>query len=210
MAGAVYPLILFSDSRAIIATLPLQSVCIAAVAHEVQRVTPAQSRTDIASRFAASSVYSPSLPPPPSRPNITARDIQKWEYVPLGPFGAKNFATTISPWVVTLDALAPFVCATSSGLQTDPAPLPYLRDPAYGSYDVELEVSISAPGFPSPCVVSHSNFKHMYWNARQQLVHHTITGCRMRPGDLLGSGTISGPVSASVWVCGCVKWRNNM
>lgn len=114
--------------------------------------------------------------------------------MPLGPFGAKNFCTTISPWIVTLDALAPFKCATSTGAQ-DPAPLPYLRDPDYGSYDVQLTVAIQGADMPSPAVVSRSNYKHMYWNARQQLVHHTVTGCNMRPGDLLGSGTISGPVS---------------
>jgi fumarylacetoacetase len=126
----------------------------------------------------------------------SARDIQKWEYVPLGPFGAKNFATTISPWIVTLDALEPFKCATSTGAQ-DPPPLPYLRDSAYGSYDVQLSVAIQGAAMSAPAVVSRSNYKHMYWNIRQQLVHHTVTGCNMRPGDLLGSGTISGPTADS-------------
>jgi fumarylacetoacetase len=142
----------------------------------------------------------------------SARDIQTWEYVPLGPFGSKNFCTTVSPWVVTLEALEPFRCATSSGEQT-PAPLPYLVDPRYGSYDVQLEVALTpAPSAasgaaasssepstaPAPApvvdtVLTRSNYKHMYWNLRQQLAHHTVTGCNMRPGDLLGSGTISGP-----------------
>jgi fumarylacetoacetase len=147
----------------------------------------------------------------------SARDIQTWEYVPLGPFGSKNFATTVSPWVVTLEALEPFRCATSSGEQ-NPPPLPYLVDPRYGSYDVNLEVSITpraaaaaaagpaeaasssssssasaSASAPTPTVVTRSNYKHMYWNLRQQLAHHTVTGCNMRPGDLLGSGTISGP-----------------
>jgi 2-keto-4-pentenoate hydratase/2-oxohepta-3-ene-1,7-dioic acid hydratase in catechol pathway len=143
----------------------------------------------------------PASYPDPPAPSA-ARDIQRWEYVPLGPFGAKNFATTISPWVVTLEALEPFRCATSAGAQTEPVPLPYLRDPAYGSWDVQLEVAIAPTGDaavaaalpPSGAVVSRSNFKYMYWSPAQQLAHHTVTGCNMRPGDLLGSGTISGPV----------------
>ena len=122
----------------------------------------------------------------------SARDIQVWEYVPLGPFGAKNFATTVSPWIVTLEALEPFRCATST--PQDPAPLPYLTDPKHGSYDIALEVALQGAAMAEPAVIARSNFKHMYWNLRQQLVHHTITGCNMRPGDLLGSGTISGPV----------------
>lgn len=122
----------------------------------------------------------------------SARDIQKWEYVPLGPFGAKNFCSTISPWVVTTEALEPFRTATSTGKQ-DPEPLPYLREPGYSSYDVDLRVSIRAEDIGSePFEVSHSNFKNMYWTHRQQLVHHTVTGCNMNPGDLIGSGTISG------------------
>ena len=122
----------------------------------------------------------------------SARDIQKFEYVPLGPFGAKNFATTISPWVVTLDALAPFACPTSAGVQANPTPLPYLRDPDYASYDVALSVEIAPGAAAPPTVVSESNYKHMYWSCTQQLVHHAVTGCDMRPGDLLASGTISG------------------
>lgn len=122
----------------------------------------------------------------------SARDIQKWEYVPLGPFGAKNFATSISPWVVTLDALEPFRCATSAGQQTDPVPLPYLQDPSYGSYDIALEVAIQGENMAKPATVCRSNFRNLYWNVKQQLVHHAVTGCNMQPGDLLGSGTISG------------------
>ena len=123
----------------------------------------------------------------------SARDIQKWEYVPLGPFGAKNFATTISPWVVPLKALEPYRCETSAGpVQNDPTPLPYITDPTYSSYDVSLSVSIKGSSMSSPEVVSRSNFKNLYWNVKQQLVHHSVTGCNMQPGDLLGSGTISG------------------
>ena len=127
----------------------------------------------------------------------SARDIQKWEYVPLGPFGAKNFATTISPWVVTLEALEPYRCPTSAVTQSDPVPLPYLQDPTYSSYDVALTVSIKGANMPGPEVVSRSNFRYMYWNMKQQLVHHSVTGCNMQPADLLGSGTISGETTDS-------------
>jgi len=122
----------------------------------------------------------------------SARDIQKWEYVPLGPFGAKNFATSISPWVVTLDALEPFRCPTSAGEQSDPVPLEYIRDPSYSSYDIKLEVGIQGSSMDAPSTVTRSNFANLYWNIKQQLVHHSVTGCNMQPGDLLGSGTISG------------------
>jgi maleylacetoacetate isomerase len=119
------------------------------------------------------------------------------EYVPLGPFGAKNFATTISPWVVTPMALEPFQCGTSCGpTQTDPEPLAYLHDPEYetkGAYDIHLLVKIQGSQMSEPEQVCHSNYNHMYWTPRQQLVHHAVTGCNMNPGDLLGSGTISGP-----------------
>jgi fumarylacetoacetase len=122
----------------------------------------------------------------------SARDIQKWEYVPLGPFTAKNVASSISPWVVTTEALRPFKCKTSAGVQ-EPKPHPYLQDPNYGSYDIQLSVTLkNDTDIKEPAVISRSNFKYMYWNHKQQLVHHTVTGCNMRPGDLLGSGTISG------------------
>lgn len=122
----------------------------------------------------------------------SARDIQKWEYVPLGPFGAKNFGTTISPWVVTLDALKEFQCPTSAGKQEDPAPLPYLVDPNYSSFDIKLSVEVQGKEHAAPHTITNSNFRHLYWNMRQQLVHHSVTGCPMVSGDLLGSGTISG------------------
>ena len=130
----------------------------------------------------------------------SCRDIQKWEYIPLGPFTAKNVMSTISPWIVTPAALAAFTCPTSAGQQTDPVPHPYLRDPKYGSYDVQLQVAIKPveqanDATAQPSVITNSNFKYMYWNHRQQLAHHTVTGCNMRPGDLLGSGTISGPTA---------------
>ncbi|RLO01425.1 hypothetical protein DYB28_015748, partial [Aphanomyces astaci] len=134
----------------------------------------------------------------PTVQTYIARDIQKWEYVPLGPFGAKNFGTTISPWVVTLAALEPFRTEPSFGPVQDPAPLPYLLDANYGkgTYDIALEVDLK-PENGDYAVISKSNYRYMYWNMKQQLVHHTITGCSMNPGDLLGSGTISGKTEDS-------------
>ncbi|OQS03629.1 fumarylacetoacetase [Thraustotheca clavata] len=128
----------------------------------------------------------------------SARDIQKWEYVPLGPFGAKNFGTTISPWVVPLAALEPFRTEPSFGPEQKPAPLPYLLDKNYsrGTYDIELVVDLT-PENGKAATISTSNYKNMYWNPKQQLVHHTVTGCNMNPGDLLGSGTISGEAQNS-------------
>ena len=118
----------------------------------------------------------------------SARDIQQWEYVPLGPFNAKTFGTSISPWVVTLEALEPFRCASP---MQEPQPLPYLRENTANNYDIHLQVAIAADG--SETVISNTNFKHMYWSMMQQLTHHTIAGCNVRVGDLMGSGTISGP-----------------
>jgi len=120
----------------------------------------------------------------------SARDIQKWEYVPLGPFCGKNFGTTISPWVVTLDALEDFRIKGYD--QTEPAVLPYLKDDSKASYDVDMSASIQSEKMDEPAVISETNFKYMYWTMKQQLTHHTSTGCNMRPGDLCASGTISG------------------
>jgi fumarylacetoacetase len=121
----------------------------------------------------------------------SARDIQAWEYVPLGPFLGKNFATSISPWVVTMDALEPFRCAGPA--QTDPKPLDYLRTPDDRAYDIHLDVRLQSPQMDAPASIATSNFRTMYWNICQQLAHHTVNGCNARPGDLYGSGTISGP-----------------
>jgi fumarylacetoacetase len=123
----------------------------------------------------------------------SARDIQKWEYVPLGPFLAKNFASSMSCWIVTLDALQPFACPTPA---QDPEVLSYLQFEGNKSYDIHLEVAIEAPTCPEQ-LVSKSNFKYMYWNMSQQLAHHTVNGCNVRCGDLMGSGTISGPTPDS-------------
>ncbi|KAG1680235.1 Fumarylacetoacetase [Nymphon striatum] len=120
----------------------------------------------------------------------SARDIQKWEYVPLGPFLGKNCGTSISPWVVLMAALEPFVLPNP---KQDPEPLPYLRNPSSYTFDIHLEVDIKPADSDEAYTVTKSNFKHMYWSMLQQLAHHSITGCNMRPGDLLASGTISGP-----------------
>jgi len=121
----------------------------------------------------------------------SARDIQKWEYVPLGPFLGKNFGTTISPWVVTMEALEPF--RVKQPAQTEPEPLPYLRDASVSAFDIELSVGLQSEKMSKPSIISVSNLKYMYWTMKQQLAHHTVSGCNLRPGDLLGSGTISGP-----------------
>lgn len=119
----------------------------------------------------------------------SARDLQVWEYVPLGPFNAKNFASTISPWVVTMEALEPFKVNLP---EQDPQPLPYLREEQPYSYDINLEVSLKSPTMDGFHSITLSNFKYLYWSINQQLTHHTETGCNMNVGDLLGSGTISG------------------
>ncbi len=118
----------------------------------------------------------------------SARDIQKWEYVPLGPFLAKSFASSISPWVVTMEALKPFKV---NGPKQDPEVLPYLKSGEKENYDIRLEVGIT-PENSTEKVVSISNFKYMYWNMSQQLAHHTINGCNINVGDMMASGTISG------------------
>jgi fumarylacetoacetase len=120
----------------------------------------------------------------------SARDIQQWEYVPLGPFQAKAFATSISPWIVTREALEPF---RLHGPVQDPVPLPYLQQAQPNNYDMELDVALRAASVNEAKNISRTNFKYMYWSSVQQLVHHASSGCAMNVGDLLGSGTISGP-----------------
>jgi fumarylacetoacetase len=124
----------------------------------------------------------------------SARDIQRWEYVPLGPFLAKNLGTSISPWVISFDALQPFRVA---GPKQEPAPLPYLSDADDRAYDIHLEVKLQTAAMAEPCTISKTNFKEMYWSINQQVAHHTINGCNLRPGDLLASGTLSGKEKAS-------------
>ena len=130
----------------------------------------------------------------------SARDIQRWESAPLGPFLSKNFGTTISPWMVTPEALAPFQIAQPARPEGDPKPLPYLwgdTDQREGQFDLELEVLIHTEGMRTkgmpPQRISLSNTKHLYWTVAQMVAHHTCGGCNLEPGDIFGSGTISGP-----------------
>lgn len=141
----------------------------------------------------------------------SARDVQKWEYQPLGPFNAKNFCTSVSPWVVTLEALAPFRVPGPARREGDPAVLDYLRRADDFTVDVRLEVLLASKAMRekgmAPTRVSLGTFADMYWSMSQMLAHHTSTGCNMRPGDLLASGTISGPAKESR---GCMlerTWR---
>ncbi len=118
----------------------------------------------------------------------SARDLQKWEYQPLGPFLGKNFASSMSPWVVTLDALEPF---RTTGPMQSPAVLPYLQSSGKRTFDLHLEVAIQPEAAPET-VVCRSNFKYLYWNVCQQVAHHTVNGCNLKVGDVMASGTISG------------------
>lgn len=133
----------------------------------------------------------------------SARDIQKWEYVPLGPFLGKSFASTISPWIVTMDALEPF--RTKSPRQ-EPKPLPYLQQNGQHAFDIKIQAIIKPKG-EEETIVSNSNFKYMYWTMNQQLAHHTINGCNVRSGDMMGSGTISGPTPDSYGSMLELSWR---
>lgn len=133
----------------------------------------------------------------------SARDIQSWEYVPLGPFLAKNFASSISPWVVSLDALKPF---RTEGPKQEPKPLPYLQFKDHHNYDITLEVFLSSPRF-NPTRIVRSNYKYMYWNMVQQLAHHTVNGCNVQVGDMYASGTISGPIRDSFGSMLELSWR---
>jgi fumarylacetoacetase len=133
----------------------------------------------------------------------SARDIQAWEYVPLGPFLGKSFASTISPWIVTLDALEPF---RTKGPDQDPQPLPYLQHEGKKNFDIELQAIIQ-PENGDETVVATSNFKYMYWSMAQQLAHHTVNGCNVRSGDMMGSGTISGPTKESYGSMLELTWR---
>jgi fumarylacetoacetase len=136
----------------------------------------------------------------------SARDVQKWEYQPLGPFLAKNFATSISPWVVPLEALRPFRVA---GPKQEPAPLPYLRSDGNGAFDIQLEVALQTAALGQPHTICRSNARYLYWNIDQQLAHHTSNGCPIRPGDLMASGTISGPEPGSYGCMLELAWRGS-
>lgn len=137
--------------------------------------------------------------------DLSARDIQKWEYVPLGPFLSKNFGSVMSPWIVTLDALEPF---RIQGPKQDPEVLPYLQTGGVKGFDINLEVFIQPKG-GNQNKVSHSNFKYLYWNMAQQLAHHTVNGCNINVGDLYASGTISGPTPESLGSMLEITWRGS-
>jgi len=133
----------------------------------------------------------------------SARDIQKWEYVPLGPFLAKNFSSTMSPWITPLEALEPVRLESP---KQDPQPLPYLQHAGNNNFDIKLEVFITPEG-GAPTRVCASNTKYLYWSMAQQLAHHTVNGCNLRPGDVCASGTISGPTPDSYGSMLELSWR---
>ncbi len=133
----------------------------------------------------------------------SARDIQAWEYVPLGPFLAKNFGSSISPWIITLDALEPFRLA---GPKQEPTPLPYLKVDGEHAFDIQLLAALR-PENGEENTLCRTNFKHMYWNMAQQLAHHTVNGCNIRRGDMMASGTISGPTEDSYGSMLELSWR---
>ncbi len=134
----------------------------------------------------------------------SARDVQAWEYQPLGPFLAKNFCTSISPWVVTMEALEPF--RKPLPVQ-DPPPLDYLRAKEDFTYDIRLEVTLQSAKMKTAQIITRSNFQNLYWSIAQQLAHHTVSGCNLQPGDLLASGTISGPTEDSRGCMLELTWR---
>ncbi|MEH7177788.1 fumarylacetoacetase [Neobacillus vireti] len=136
----------------------------------------------------------------------SARDIQAWEYQPLGPFLAKNFATSISPWVVPLEALEPF---RTAGPKQDPVPLPYLQQGKAGSFNINLEVYLTPENTGTETRITKTNFSYMYWSIAQQVAHHTITGCNIRPGDMHASGTISGPTREERGSLLELSWRGS-
>src|ERR1700693_573496 len=134
----------------------------------------------------------------------SARDVQAWEYQPLGPFLAKNFCTSISPWVVTMEALEPF---RKSLPKQDPEPLPYLRSKNDFTFDIQLEAKLQTAKMKTPQTITRTNFQNLYWSVLQQLAHHTVGGCNLQPGDLLASGTISGETDDSRGCMLELTWR---
>lgn len=134
----------------------------------------------------------------------SARDIQKWEYVPLGPFLGKSFATTISPWVVPMAALEPF---RVDGPKQDPEPLDYLKQSGPQNFDIQLRVGLQTEAMDAPHTICETSFTYMYWSVAQQVAHHSVNGCNLRPGDMLASGTISGPTEDSYGSMLELSWR---
>ncbi len=139
----------------------------------------------------------------------SARDVQAWEYQPLGPFLAKNFATTLSPWIVTMDALEPFRVPAFARAEGDPAPLPYLAQTGDGGFDITVEVWLRSASMNEPVRLSRGSFRDMYWTIAQLVTHHASNGCNLRPGDLLASGTVSGPEKESRGCLLELAWRGS-
>jgi fumarylacetoacetase len=139
----------------------------------------------------------------------SARDIQAWEYQPLGPFLAKNFATSISPWVVTMEALEPFRCQPEPRAAADPQPLPHLVTAGNDAYSITLEVWLRTERMTEPVRLSRGNFASMYWTLAQMVAHHASNGCPLRAGDLIGSGTISGPAKENRGCLLELTWRGS-
>ncbi len=139
----------------------------------------------------------------------SARDMQAWEYQPLGPFLAKSFATSLSPWVVTMEALEPFRRMLEARPEGDPAPLPHLACQGPDAYTITLEVWLRSAAMPGPMRVSRGNFAQLYWTMSQMVAHHTSNGCNLRPGDLIGSGTVSGPQKENRGCLLEVTWRGS-
>jgi len=137
----------------------------------------------------------------------SARDIQTWEYQPLGPFLAKSFATSISPWVVTMEALEPFRCVPEPRPESDPQPLPHLQTGANDAYAITLEVWLRSAQMAEPMRITRSSFASLYWTLAQMVAHHASNGCPLRPGDLIGSGTVSGPLKENRGCLLEVTWR---
>jgi len=137
----------------------------------------------------------------------SARDIQTWEYQPLGPFLSKSFATSISPWLVTMEALEPFRRAPEKRMPGDPEPLPHLATNAPDAIGITLEVWLRSAKMAGPMRISRGNFAQLYWTLRQMVAHHASNGCNLRPGDLIGSGTVSGPAKENRGCLLEVAWR---
>jgi fumarylacetoacetase len=137
----------------------------------------------------------------------SARDMQTWEYQPLGPFLAKSFATTVSPWAVTVEALEPFRRPAPARPDSDPAPLPHLQTGGDGAFAIHLEVWLRSSRMREPALVSRSDFASIYWTLPQMVAHHTSNGCPVRPGDLIGSGTVSGPEKQNRGCLLEITWR---
>ena len=134
----------------------------------------------------------------------SARDIQAFEYQPLGPFLAKNFSTSISPWIITFEALEPF---KTPGIEREHEVLPYLQENVFETYDIQLDILLKTEKLDRPEMIASSNYKYLYWSAEQMVAHHTVNGCALQVGDLFGTGTISGPSKSEYGSLLELAWR---